>query len=50
MAEDEELLAREEPLDLRHFLGRDGRDGIALILFWVALEQDAGGGFDARKH
>ena len=35
VAEDEEFLAREELLDLRHFLGRNGRDGIALILFWV---------------
>lgn len=46
MAEDEVFLAREELLDLRHFFGRDGRGGIALILFEVALEEDAGGGAD----
>lgn len=42
MTEDEELVAREELFDLRHFLGRDGRDGVTVFLFGVALEQDAG--------
>ena len=49
MAKDEELLPREELLDLRHLLVRDGGDGIAGLLFGVALEQDAGGGFKSRK-
>jgi hypothetical protein len=43
MTKDEELLAREELLDLCHFFGCDGRDGIAFILFGVAFEEDAGG-------
>jgi len=49
MAEDEVFLAREELLDLRHFFGRDGRDGVAVILFGVALEEDAGGGADTGE-
>ncbi len=49
MTEDKELLAREELLDLRHFFRRDGRDGIAFILFRVAFDEDAGGGFKSRK-
>lgn len=47
MAEDEEFFAREELLDLRCFFVRDGGDGIAGFLFRVALEEDAGGGFEA---
>lgn len=50
MTEDEELLARKELLDLRYLLGRDGRDGIALILFGIALDEDTGGRFEAREH
>jgi len=49
MAEDEELLTREELLDLRHFLVRDGRNGIAIFLFGVALDEDAGGGFETGE-
>ena len=47
MAEDEELLAREELLDLGYFLGRDRRDWVACAFSGVAFEQDAGGFFYA---
>jgi hypothetical protein len=50
MAEDKELLSGEKLFNLGHFLLSDGRDGIALFLFDIALEQDAGGGFESRKH
>ena len=50
MAEDEELLAREELLDLCHFFKRDGRDGIAFILFYVAFNEETSGKFEAGKH
>ena len=50
MTEDEELVAREELLDLRHFFGCNGRDGIALFVFLFALKQNTGGGFETRKH
>ena len=33
MTENEELVTREELPDFSHFLGRDGRDGIALFIF-----------------
>jgi len=49
MAEDEEFLAREELLDLRHFLGRDIGDEIASILFGFALDEDAGGFANASE-
>jgi hypothetical protein len=50
MTKDEEFLTRKELLDLRHFFGRDGRDGIAFFLFGVAFDENAGGAFEAGKH
>src|SRR5688572_27403580 len=50
MTEDEELLAREELFDLRHLFGSYHRDLVALILFWIAFEQDAGSAFNSREH
>lgn len=47
MAEDEEFVAREELLDLGNFVRRDCGNGVALILFGVASEEDAGGFFYA---
>ncbi len=49
MAEDEELFAGKELLDLRHFLGSDSGDGIAIFLFGVAFDEDAGGGFETGE-
>jgi hypothetical protein len=46
VAEDKEFLAWEELPDLRNFLSRDGRNGVALFSSRIAFEQDAGSGFE----
>lgn len=50
VTEDKEFLARKELLDLGDFFRRDRRDGITVFLCGIALDENAGGGFEARKH
>jgi hypothetical protein len=50
MTKDEELLAREELFDLRHFLERDVGNGIAFFPSGIPFEQDADSGTKAGKH
>lgn len=50
MTENEEFFARKELLDLRQFFSCDGRNRITVLLFGLALEQDACSRFKAGKH
>src|SRR3972149_5862976 len=50
MPEDKELLAREEPLDLRHFLARDGGNIGAFFPLRLAPKEDMRCSFNTRKH